>query len=442
MKKLICLVLCVLLFASTSSLSLASGETAETEASSTQAPLTLKAVENVGVYYVTQDSVALKWQSEPSAQGYKVYLKNPETKEVIKTLKTQKTSAVFSSLENGTLYEVCVKAMATDENSKMCYSPVSESDFALTAPSEVKTIKTSQADENSVSLYWSEAKGATHYQVWRYDFDKEDFVLCGVTDERSITIYNLESAKIYTFRIRATAQNAEKESVGEFSAYHTQMTQSSMYPTTKAQAAKIYNDAVNQAKERENCVVKYSKTVKTQPQSCSRKAIFSTVKNLASLYNGEVSKTYTFNNSKSGDTTLNSLVLPAGNKSEIRADDIAFFTLKKGESAYWLNITLKKDETSYNGKTTENATHNGRVTKKISVKKLAVSPIIIKNSTQSYDGTVMEAKIGFDGELKKLHVTVPVTMNANCSVSTIEFDTKLDYTIAYSFVFSKVKTEK
>lgn len=442
MKKIICLILCVFLVVSSSSLSFAVGETEKNETSSSEAKINLNAVENVGVYYVTEDSLALKWQSEPSAQGYKVYLKNPKTKKVIKTLKTQKTSAVFSSLENGTLYEVCVKAITTDENSKMIYSPVSESDFALTAPSAVKTIKTSQADENSISLYWSAAKGATHYQVWHYDFDKDEFVLCGVTDERSITIYNLESAKIHTFRIRATAQNGEKESVGEFSNYHTQMTQSSTYPTTKAQAAKIYNDAVNKAKERESCVVKYSKKVQTNPQSCSHRAIFSTVKNLASLYNGEVSKTYTFSSSKSTDTTLNSLVLPAGSTSKLRADDIASFTLKKGENAYWLNITLKTEQTSYDGKTTQTPSHNSKVTKKVSVKKLSVSPIVIKNSTQTYDGTVMKAKIGLDGQLKKLYVTVPVTMNANCSVSTIEFETSLNYTISYNFVFSNVQSKK
>ena len=74
---------------------------------------------------------------------------------------------------------------------------------------QVTGLSTLQRDDDEVRLSWKAVDGASGYEVYRYSTTSATWILLGRTDLNTFEAEDLLSASIYSFRVRAFAQNAD-----------------------------------------------------------------------------------------------------------------------------------------------------------------------------------------------------------------------------------------
>lgn len=390
-------------------------------------------VTGLAVYETTQTSIELKWNSAKNADGYNVYIYNETAKKYKLKGTTEELTYTVEGLTAGTVYKFKVTGLRA-EDGEIIKGVSGEALTAVTVPKSVSKIVTADISENSVSLSWSASKGATQYEVWVYKTEEDKFVLYGITQQRSMTVKSLQSNSVYTFKIRPciTAENAV--AYGDYTV-HIEYTDTNSLAYTKAQAARSYNSAVNSTKAVNDMTVTLNKSVTTNTLSCSKNSLLRTVKNMMNLFAGEMEQTYVFKNGTSGDVTPLSLIEPIKKAASLRADDIKSFSVSKKKSTTTLKLTLKEDEAEYDGKTTQNAKHNARAIKTVKIGSFKTQPVSVNSAVQYISGADISAVISSKGRLKKLSISSPATVKADCSVSTIDFETEVSYVIDEIFTF-------
>ncbi|MBQ8029339.1 MAG: fibronectin type III domain-containing protein [Clostridia bacterium] len=391
----------------------------------------ISAPENLSIYNAKATSLSVKWSPVSSAEEYTVILRNTKSGKTVKTKTTKKNSVKFTSLSSATLYSATVVSKlqgASSEESKAV--------SAMTTPPKIKTVKTSEVSENTISLYWSEFKKAEGYEIFGYDKKEEKFIKIGESKNPSFDISGLKKGRVYNFKIRSYIFSNKKRLYSDFSDIHTEITSCGKYPTTKAQAASIYNNAVNEAKGQKNISISHTKTLSAEAESCSYQALFRTVKNLASLYNGEVKNTHKITENTKNNSA-NDILYPFGKTSSLKGGNIESYSLKKLEDGdFRLTVKLKSDTVSYNGKKTTSLSNNAQVIKTKSIKKIKVKPLVIDTYEQLYQGATIKIRLSSKGKTEKIVIESPVSLNASCHVAQVKFSAKVNYLVKESFALT------
>lgn len=444
MKKAISVMLCVLfVFLLAFPAFCETGEAEFEEIRTTKQKIEKPAkVENFEAYKTTKSSITMHWKKVTDADAYAVYMFDKKEDDYKLVYMDQETKYTATSLKAGSTYKFIVKAVKiTDE--EISYSPGSEVLEAVTSPNKVKGIYTADIEKDSITLSWPAVSGATSYEAWVYNKGQGRFTLFGITDKPKVIVTGLSENTLFSFKIRAIRSIEGAVAYGEFSEVFSEFTNTSSLPRTKAQAAKLYNTKLGNLKEQEEMTVSYKKTISTETVSCSKYSLTRTVKNMMNLFAGQLEKNYKFKDGKCEDTTVQSLIEPAGKNSTLRAADIYDFSVKNEKDSLTLKLVLKPDETSFKMKNgnEKQPSHNSRAVIVPEIKNLETSPVKVKEVTQSFEGSVLSMKLGKDLRVKSLKISCPSEVSANCSVSTIDFNTVVGYTMTLSYNIKYPQTE-
>ena len=149
-----------------------------------------------------KNSIKLKWNNQPKAQGYLVYQYDNGKKKWTKIadLKAGQTSYGIKKLKTGTTYRFAVKAYMT-LNGKMVASKKYASLYTATNPAAVKfSVK---PGKKKAVLKWKNVKGATGYKVYYKTSETGKWKNIKNTKKSSCTIKKLKSGKKYIFTVKA-----------------------------------------------------------------------------------------------------------------------------------------------------------------------------------------------------------------------------------------------
>ncbi|MCM1365036.1 MAG: fibronectin type III domain-containing protein [Faecalibacterium sp.] len=384
----------------------------------------------------TTSSVTLKWNKVKNAQGYRVYQfdeKENKFNAIVKN--TAEPQIEIKNLKVGTKYTFKVRAYIKDSENKNVWGEYCNEIIAVTSPDQVKSVVAADLELNNITLTWKSVSGASGYQVYIYDKENGKFVLKGQTDICNFTVENLDENTLYTFKVRAFAKGDTFKAAGAFSEIFMEFTHKNGLPVTNAQAAKVYNTAVNNAKNNKNMTVKHTKEIETAAVSCSKSSLFSTASNQMSLLDGKVSKTYKFVSGKAEGVALNSVIEPIGKDADVRGCDIKSFSASSKDGVLTLKLNLFSDKANYDGKTTALPNHDKRVLSTVKLQGIDTNPVIVKNAVQNYKGASITMK-SKGGELTSLSIKSPVVVDANCKVSTLSFKASVSYTINNKYTVS------
>ena len=87
---------------------------------------------------------------------------------------------------------------------------------SLAARSGIKTV---ERDDDEITLKWNEVKGASGYEIYRYSATYDKWIEVERTSNTYDEVDNLLSASVYTFKVRAFAQDASGKYIySDFSA--------------------------------------------------------------------------------------------------------------------------------------------------------------------------------------------------------------------------------
>ena len=87
---------------------------------------------------------------------------------------------------------------------------------SLAAPDGIKTV---ERDDEESTLKWNEVKGASGYEIYRYSATYDKWIEVERTSNTYDEVDNLLSASVYTFKVRAFAQDASGKYIySDFSA--------------------------------------------------------------------------------------------------------------------------------------------------------------------------------------------------------------------------------
>ncbi len=182
------------------------------------AAVQLTAVEGVEVVGTTEKSVSLKWKKTNSAEGYKVYVKHPQSDTYKVEQDSKETKCTVEGLEQGETYSLYVTPYFGSNEYTSDYSIIK----TFTLPSKPSVTALSTDSDGSIKIEWTPNEKAAGFRV---DYKKADNKNFATGDSQNIPggiscsakFSNVEMYQEYDFRVCAyILSNGEKyESASE-----------------------------------------------------------------------------------------------------------------------------------------------------------------------------------------------------------------------------------
>lgn len=392
---------------------------------------TLGDIENLTFVKGVRGAVTLAWDKLEGAYAYKIFVKaSGDTGfRYMKTVKENEITIKNLGDEGGLKFRV--RGYCFD-GGRVVYGGKSSVVTAVTAPGDVEKLYTRSITDDSITLYWDKAPGATGYGVYLYNKESEKFSLYKDTSRTTLTVSGLEKNTRYSFKVVSYKNIDNSITMGNYSPIYKEYTYNGgELPKTKAQAARYYNDMINSLKNEENMQVKYKKSIDTSFFSCSRQNLSNTVKNTLRLFEGTLNKTYNFADGKADNKSANRLVEPYGKKATLARDDIESFEAKENKNGLKLTVRLKSEEMA-SGKTT--AYFDGVISMP-HYYKLKTSPLVIEDADSYYSGGTLSVTVS-GGKIKKLSITASALSDITFSISDVRATTLVGYGLKESYDIS------
>lgn len=188
-------------------------------AKTTMTPLKLQKV-SVSAETLDAGTVKLTWEADANATGYVVQQYDNSKKKYVKVatlaaegaaVTEEETSAVVeyvnSELAAGTTYKFRVRALA-DIGGATVYGAFSTPVEVTTASKLIKPVLTAKPQNYTTNkLSWTAVPGATAYQIQKYNFSKQKWVLLKTVDGTSTQNTYLNCNTTYKYRVRAIAES-------------------------------------------------------------------------------------------------------------------------------------------------------------------------------------------------------------------------------------------
>lgn len=116
----------------------------------------------------TTSTIQLGWNAVNGAEGYRIYLKNPDTG-IFKVYKhSKKNEVTLEGLSSGNEYQIKIVAYVK-RNNKSCFGDVGSPVTLCTRTINVRQLKKVESSGNSVAFSWKKSVRATGYIVKLYD---------------------------------------------------------------------------------------------------------------------------------------------------------------------------------------------------------------------------------------------------------------------------------
>ncbi|MGN0467157.1 MAG: fibronectin type III domain-containing protein, partial [Acutalibacteraceae bacterium] len=164
-------------------------------------------------------SVLISWDKVSNADGYIVYTYD-KTSKTYKTLATVTGKTSFEDASKNAIKTTyySVRSYRTVNGSKLysSYSPLATYTPNI-KPEAVSGVSQYYSSTKTVKLNWKAVKGATSYQVYKYDTSSKSYKIYKTVNTNSCTVTPLSAGKTYNFKIRAVVKVYEKNFYGSFS---------------------------------------------------------------------------------------------------------------------------------------------------------------------------------------------------------------------------------
>lgn len=397
---------------------------------------TLGRVQNLSFVKSTKGTVSLSWDKVEGAYAYNVFIRY-EGEETFRYSYTAKSNEVtVGNIDSEGSIRFKVRAFCYDRGN-VVYGKFSKSVGALTKPADVENIYTRNITDNSITLYWDKAKGATNYRVYIFDKETDKFRIYKRTSRTTMSINGLEKDTRYTFKIMSYKKIGNSVTFGNYSREYKEFTYNSgAVPHSVAQVAQHYNELIARLKAEPDMTVKYVKTIDTEFVSCSKDNLAMSVKNTLNLFEGTLRKNYIYAGGNNDTKSANKLIEPYGKKAALERNDIKEYKISEKDGTVTLKIILKSESSLYQKGEKTQKSYFDSVIALPEFKKLKTAPLVIESADSYYDGGTLIMKIK-DSRVSLLSIRAAMLADINFSVSSVTADTIVGYemTEKYNIVY-------
>ena len=151
----------------------------------------------------TTGSIKLTWPKVKKAAGYMVYQYNPIKNQYYPIANVRKTNHTISRLMPGTAYKFKVVAYQTHFYGNKSHVLSTEEILTATKCAAPKITSATPTD-STITLTWTNVKGATGYKVYQYSPSKHKYVeVASVKDTTYTKTENFKSNSAYKFKVAA-----------------------------------------------------------------------------------------------------------------------------------------------------------------------------------------------------------------------------------------------
>ena len=194
------------------------GEVYEGEGKNHSVITKLSPVTGFTAYEKGTNYIKLKWNKNPSAVGYEVFLYDTAKKAYVSRGTTSATSAKIKNLKNNTTYKFKIRVKGT-KDSKTYYSDYSSVISAKTGVPMPTGLKATNVKSTSYKLSWSAVSGATSYNIYRKSGSSYKKLTSVKTPSYSVT--GLSAGAVNYYKITAVmkigSKNYESAATSAFS---------------------------------------------------------------------------------------------------------------------------------------------------------------------------------------------------------------------------------
>lgn len=186
-------------------------------------------------------------------------------------------------------------------------------------------------------------------------------------------------------------------------------------PATPAEVVAKYNEVVNAAKKD----LKYTSmhkvgTIDIQCTDCSVSFLQGTVDNLLKTFMKGTDKNFTVANGVAtdqdgGQADMNAYIVPNGRDAALQEAYVASATATPAGDGYTLNITLKSEQSTYDGTTTVNPVGHESCLDPLNLATLELpANAKITEASMTYPGATLTVDVNGAGQMTKLDVKLPL----------------------------------
>lgn len=161
-------------------------------------------VTGLKIKQATKTKATIAWDSLTEAKEYEIYISSSENGSFSLLGSVTKTSYDFTDLTRGNIRYVKVRATAGE------YAGAESGILAVALlPDPVTEVKATKNVKTKITLTWTEAVGATGYQVYYRLSTDEKNILAGTTAQNTFQVTGLSAGKDYYFTIVSYAGNTD-----------------------------------------------------------------------------------------------------------------------------------------------------------------------------------------------------------------------------------------
>ena len=388
--------------------------------------LTLGAVENLKFVKSARGSVTLSWDKLENTYAYQVFVRYEGDKKFRYSYTVKSNEVTIKNIDNEGALKFKVRGFCYDKGA-VVYGGFSTAVEALTKPENVTGIYTRSITDDSITLYWNKAEGATGYRVYIYDKDADKFKIYKKTSRTTLTVNDLEKDTSYRFKVMSYKKAGNSTALGENSKEYRDYTYNSgAMPHTPSQVAQHYNDLITSLKATENMTVQYSKSIDTEFIGCSKNNLATTVKNTLNLFEGTLKKTYTYKDGHNDEKSANNLIEPYGQKATLSGNDIKDYSITEKENSYTIKITLKSESSIYNKGDSSQKSYFDGVLALPQLRSLKTTPLVIESADSYYDGGTLSVSVK-ESRISNLNIQAAMLSDIDFSVADVRASTVVGY---------------
>lgn len=394
--------------------------------------LTLGMVENLQFVKSARGSVTLSWDKLSDAYAYQVFIRYEGDKKFRYNYTVKANEVTINDIDDEGALKFKVRGFCYNKG-EVVYGKFSSAVEALTKPENVTKIYTRSITDDSITLYWDKAEGATGYRVYIYNKESGKFKVYKKTARTTLTVSGLDKDTRYRFKIMSYKRAGNSTALGANSSEYKEYTYNSgAMPHTFSQVAQHYNELIADFKAQENMTVQYSKTIDTEFIGCSKNNLATTVKNTINLFEGTLKKTYTYKDGNNDEKSSNKLIEPYSRKAALTRNDIKEYTIKEKEDSYTIKITLKSESAIYNKGETVKKSYFYGVLALPQYKNLKTTPLTIEGADSYYDGGTLSVSVK-NGRVSNLNIQAGVLSDIDFSVADVKAKAVVGYEMTESY---------
>ena len=187
---------------------------------------------------------------------------------------------------------------------------------------------------------------------------------------------------------------------------------------TKAELAKIYNDAVNKLKSyRKNLKIEHTTNVKKVELSASSTTAKNAVSAVLDDYLGKDETTLDFSNQSA---KISALIPPTGREAQLSGAYVDYIEYYKANDDRRVKFQVAESFCTYNGTTTDAPTSLKEVFECINFGEYDLGSVKVINADITYKNMTFDATIDMNNNLKNLKTSYELTIDAKVKVNGSE----------------------